>query len=592
MWTLGELALRWRQQIDRLILAASALEAAVVGAAARAFDHMARSATRQRLERIAIVLRLGAPISAREWGASIALGLLGLCIPVAAMQLFDNIVPFGTTFQAAVLLVATIGMAVLEGGLRFARVTFADTMETHREAMRSGDLLARLAAAPLNTTEEDGGPARVARLEAAAERAELRAGRLRRAILDMPFVLIALAAMAWIGGWLALAPLAVLIAVVALFVTSSMALSEAARLRDSHDARSDDFVAECIANIAALKGAAMEPFMTRRMEQLLTSGRDLDRRRFEASDRAEDLEPMLEAATVLAVAALGGIVAMQGSISVGMLAACALLAGRVVAPVARLSAAAQRAVALGTEADVAFEQPGERAIRAETAPGELCVDAEVAGGAERLRLDAPAGTVVAFAGRDGARLSAALRTLSGLDAPSDGEVRFAGVAMADYRAAHPGAVTFVSPQSELVTGTILENLTMFGHGGSREAALEACDLLGLRPEIDRLPRKLDTMVGDGDADGLSASLTHRIAIARAIALGPRVLLLDEPQSLLDVSADRALVAGLAALRGRMTVIMATSRPSYLELADQAFALDGGKMVAMMPPSRARRAGAA
>ena len=182
--------------------------------------------------------------------------------------------------------------------------------------------------------------------------------------------------------------------------------------------------------------------------------------------------------------------------------------------------------------------------------------------------------------------------LSGLDAPSAGEVCFAGVAIADYRAAHPGAVTFVSPQSELVTGTILENLTMFGHGGSLESALEACDLLGLRPEIDRLPRKLDTMVGDGDADGLSASLTHRIAIARAIALGPRVLLLEEPQSLLDIAADHALVAGLAALRGRMTIIMATSRPSYLDLADQAYALDGEKVITLTSPSRARRAGVA
>ncbi|KAF0169947.1 MAG: ATP-binding cassette subfamily C [Caulobacteraceae bacterium] len=351
-------------------------------------------------------------------------------------------------------------------------------------------------------------------------------------------------------------------------------------------------MAECIANIAALKGAAMEPFMTRRMEQLLISGRDLEQRRFQASDRAEDLEPMLEAATVLAVAAVGGIVAMQGSISVGVLAACALLAGRVVAPMARLSAAAQRAVALGTEADVAFEPPGERAIRAETAPGELRVDAEIAGGSARLRFEAPAGAMVAFAGRDGARLSAVLRTLCGLDLPREGEVRFAGVAMSEYRAAHPGAVTYVSPQSELVTGTIFENLTMFGHGGSRESAFEACDLLGLRPEIDRLPRKLDTMVGDGDADGLSASLAHRIAVARAIALAPRVLLLDEPQSLLDVAADRAMVAGLAALKGRMTVIMATSRPSYLDLADQAYALDGDTMIAMTPPRRARSAGAA
>lgn len=564
----------------------------MIGACARLFDRWARSAIRQRFERIGIVLRLGAPISGREWGASIVLGLLGLAVPAAAMLLFDNVLAFGGGVEAAALLVAAIGLVVVEGGLRFARVTFGDTSELHREALRSGALLARLAASPFNITDEDGAPARVARLEAAAEQAELRAGRLRRAILDIPFVAISLVALVWIGGWLALAPVAVLCAVGLLFATSSMALSEAARLRDAHDARSDDFIAECITNIAALQGAAMEPFLTRRMDQLLTSGRDLDQKRFHASDRAEDLEPMLEAATVFAVAVVGGIVALKGDLSIGVLAACALLAGRVVAPAARLSAAAQRAVALGAENDVAFEAPDERVVRAETQVADIEVKAQLSGGLERVSFSAPAGAMVAFVGRDGTRTSAMLRMIAGIDAPEQGDVRFAGVSMADYRAAHPGAVAMVSPHSELVTGTVLENLTMFGHGGPEAAALAACDILGLRPEIDRLPRKLDTMVGDGDADGVSTSLAHRIAIARAIAMTPRVLLLDEPQSQLDPKADRALLAGLASLKGKMTIILAVSRPSYLELADQVFALDGRRVVRLHAFTDQKRAGAA
>lgn len=592
MYDLAKPVLHARRVIHHVIHVASVLEAKAVSACARLFDRWARSTARQRFERIAIVMRLGAPISPREWSASLVLGLFGLVVPAAAMLLFDNVLAFGGGVEAAALLVAAIGLVVVEAGLRFARVTFADTTELHRESLRSGALLARLASTAFDPREEDGAPARVARLEAAAEQAELRAGRLRRAMLDMPFVVIALAALVWIGGWLALAPIVMIAGVIAQFATSSMALSEAARLRDAHDARSDDFVAECIANIAALKGAAMEPFMTRRMEQLLASGRDLDSRHFNASDRAEDLEPMLEAATVFAVTAIGGLVAAQGGISIGVLAACALLAGRIVAPIARLSASAQRAVALGAEGDVAFEAPDERVVRAETQVADLRVDAELMDGMERIVFEAPAGAMIAFAGRDGARLSAALRTIGGIDRPAEGRVRFAGVEMADYRAAHPGAVAMVSPHSELVTGTVRENLTMFGHGGPEAAALAACDILGLRPEIDRLPRKLDTMVGDGDADGLSASLAHRLAIARALAMTPRVLLLDEPQSQLDAAADRALIAALGALKGKMTIIIATSRPSYLELADQVFALDGRRVTPLSAFAPQKRAGAA
>ena len=568
--------MRWRGLIDRLAACVSRGEARATAFVALIIDGFSRSAMCARALNVLRSFRLEVRPAPAEWAASMALGVLGLATPLAAYLVFDRVVPLADASDGAwalsLLMLGAGAFVLAEAGLRFARVRFADRAQTHREALRAGKAIARRAAAPLDCAVEDGAPARIARLEAAAEFVELQTGGLRRAVLDLPVAIVAFAATVWIGGWLALAPLAMLVAVLILFAVSSATAAEAARTRDAHDARGDDFIAECAAHLAVLKGAAMEPFMMRRMDQLLASGRELDWRRMRSADRAEDLQSLLVTATVLAVAGLGGVAALQGGMGVGALVACVLLAASIVGPVVRIAAAAQRAAALGPQGDVEEQEHAAPVIRAATAPGALRVDVTVQDGLERLRFDAAFGATIAFTGRDGAAMSSVLRALAGLDAPMDGAITFAGVAVRAYREAHPGAVALVSPRAALLTGTIMENLTLFGQGATEAEALAACNALGLRPEIERLQRKLETPVGDGLADGLSASLAHLLCLARAIALSPRILLLDEPQARLDPAADRALMAALGSLRGRMTIVIATSRPSYLSLADRTFAI--------------------
>lgn len=589
--------MRVQAWIERSRTVASLWEARVLRLTASWVDAVSRSTVRVRVMRTLRALRLEARPSRGEWGASVLVGVLGLATPLAAWVVFDRIgAARGDNFTMALVMLAALAAVVAEAGVRYARVHLADRAERARETVRAARALAALAASPLDGAVEDGAPARTARLEAAAAFIELRTGGLRRAVLDMPYALIAIAAIAWIGQWVVLAPLALVAAVVVLFVGSSPYVADAARARDSHDARGDDFIAECIAHLDVIKGAAMEPFFARRMDQLLASGRDHEWRRIRASDRAEDLSSLLEAATALAVAAIGGVMALSGAISVGALVACIILAAGAVRPVVRIAAAAQRAAALGPERELEEVTPAAPALRAAAAPATLCVDARVRGVAAPIRFEAPAGAIVAFTGRDGAAMSAVLRAIAGLDAPEAGSVLFAGAPSQQYRAAHPGSITLVTPRAALLSGTVMENLTLFGQGAGEAQAFAACDVVGLRPDIDRLPRQLDTIVGDSASGDVAGALAHRICIARAIALAPRLLLLDEPQSMLDGAADRQLLTGLASLRGRMTIIIASSRPTYLALADHAYTLDEDRFAllaaAPSPANAARRAGLA
>lgn len=571
---------------DLAMQGASAIEHGLTRLAVLLTDGVAASSARVRLADTFSAFTLRTPPSGAEWAVAIASALLGLATPLAVYLAFDKGIlsadaAAGARFVAGCIVVAMVA-ACAEAGLRILRAATADRIARHRQAILSARDVARMVAESPSSARDGSAPGRVARLEAVAQFDDLEAGALRRAVLDTPAILVSLVAVAWIGGWVALAPLTLVLAMIVLFAGGGGGAPQLVRVRDAHDARSDDFVAECAVHLHAIKAGALEPFMARRMESLLVSGRQLERRLAGSGLQADDMRTLVEAASVLAVGALGGLAALRGEIEVGALAACALLAVGIVRPATRMASAAQRSRLLQPEAVQDEMQASRIALRAANAPGVLQVDATMSPGETPVQFTAPFGSVVAVTARDGDRMSAVMRVLAGLAAPDSGAVLLGGAAVHDYRLAHGGAIALVSHRATLFSGTILENLTWFGHGATEADALAACDVLGLRREIDRLPRKLETQVGRGAADCISDSLTHRLCIARAIALSPRVLLLDEPQARLDAQADRALIAGLAALKGRMTVIMSTSRPSYQALADMVFVLDEGRFAPVGP----------
>jgi ABC-type multidrug transport system fused ATPase/permease subunit len=81
---------------------------------------------------------------------------------------------------------------------------------------------------------------------------------------------------------------------------------------------------------------------------------------------------------------------------------------------------------------------------------------------------------------------------------------------------------------------------------------------------------------------LPAGLVQRIAIARAIARRPAVLILDEANGALDMASDQLLASGLQRLKGFTTTVIITNRPSFAAIADETWRLEAGKLE-LLPP---------
>ena len=99
-------------------------------------------------------------------------------------------------------------------------------------------------------------------------------------------------------------------------------------------------------------------------------------------------------------------------------------------------------------------------------------------------------------------------------------------------------------------------------------------LLGLEATINLLPDGYETVLGRGIGDDLPMSIAQQVNIVRALTTRPRVLALDEANMVLDAIAEPALLRALKSLRGHLTVIVVTHRPSLLALCDRVMIVEG------------------
>ena len=193
-----------------------------------------------------------------------------------------------------------------------------------------------------------------------------------------------------------------------------------------------------------------------------------------------------------------------------------------------------------------------------------------------LELDVPAGTITAVMGPNGSGKTTLLRCLAGLEAIEAGRISLAGRVVD-----HPAEAIWVPPEQRRV-GYAYQDVRLFGHLSAVEnvAFGPRCRGAGRAAARRRASAALDavgmTAFGRAKPARLSGGQSQRVGLARALAVGPEVLLLDEPFSATD--ADVRPLLRREVRDAGATVVVVTHDPADAEdLADELLVLEAGRI---------------
>ncbi|UOM34107.1 ABC transporter transmembrane domain-containing protein [Acuticoccus sp. I52.16.1] len=522
---------------------------------------------------------------------TMALNVLGLSVPLAASLVFNRVIgnPGSTTLP--IIVVCGLIIALAEGVLRLGRASMLTHSHAGFACALTHKVLTHVVSSDLGA-ERSSSSRSLEQLSAIHQLSERHSGQILVGIVELFFLPLVIGVIFYISftaGLLVMGSLALIGSVtLAYAVRMKTLVARAQRL----DEERYDFLFGTLSALHSIKAMGIEDKITRLYEVVQARVARGNFQLAKTTDRLLNIAPLASQTMVAIMLVFGAVAVGAGEITMGSVTALVLLAGRVMAPLQHgcfIFAQLSDVEAARETVDGVLARPrialGDHTGLVDNV-GHLTLEGVSYGPRARpLVADADLtlepGEVLAVSGSN-EESTALLRLMGGIVAPSEGEVRLNTIAPTRYpQRLLNRCVGYVPPNGALFRGTIRDNITRFGEVSVNEA-LSVAALLEIDTLIKELPRGLDTPVSGGPGEFLSPGLIKQLAIVRALAPRPKLILLDRAGRSLDKDAYEKLHRFLGMIRGQATLVIATGDENLVGLATKRCRVVDGRLSFLAP----------
>jgi ABC-type multidrug transport system fused ATPase/permease subunit len=351
-------------------------------------------------------------------------------------------------------------------------------------------------------------------------------------------------------------------------------------------------LAEDIAGIRAVQSFTREPARRRNFEDVNSHYRAANQQTVINNGLYFPFVDFLSAAATAVVLGYGGYLLSEGEVSVGTLFAFVLYVSNFFDPVQQLSqlyntflaavAALDKIMDVMDEEPEVRDRPGAQTLG--QIDGHVVLDGLRFGygdGPEVLHgidLDVPAGTTVALVGHTGAGKSTIAKLLARFYDPREGSITVDGTDLRDVTQESLRCQLGIVPQEGfLFAGSVRDNIAFGRPDATNEQIVAAASAVGAHEFVMRLEDGYETDVQERGSR-LSLGQRQLVAFARALLADPRILILDEATSSVDIGTERKIETALRTLLAGRTAFVIAHRLSTIRGADLIVVLEHGRIV--------------
>ena len=525
--------------------------------------------------------------------AAVLINVFALAMPLFSMNVYDRVVPNNAVETLWVLAIGISLVLIFNFVLTTTRAYVVDAASKRVDVQLSAQIMERVLDLRMESRPASVGSF-AANLRSFESVRDFIASASLTTLVDLPFVLLFLVAIAWVSPWMLIPPV-VAIAAILLVSFWAQARMESLTLKTFQaSSQRNALLVESLTNLEAVKTLNAQSGVQRLWESstqyIAYMGGKI---KFISSGTVNFVQTLQQLVTI-AVVVIGVYQVQDSALSMGGIIAASMIAGRCLAPfgqVAGLMMQFHNARTSLNSIDNYMKMPVEHEAEREfvsrpdlrgaiefrnvsfSYPGSE--QASLSGVSFSLR----PGERVGIIGRIGSGKTTLEKLVLGLYQPSEGSVLIDGM---DVRQIDPvdlrRAIGHVPQDPMLFYGSLKHNLLVGAPFADETDMLHAARIAGVDDFAARNPKGYDMLVGER-GESLSGGQRQSIAVARALINDPAILLLDEPSSNLDNQSEAQLKRRLEEASQGKTILLVTHRTALLTLVDRLIVIDGGRIVA-------------
>ena len=528
--------------------------------------------------------------------ASLVINILSIFSSLFTMNVYDRVIPNQAHETLWALAIGVFIAYIFDILLRTLRSYFVDTANKRGDNEISAMLFERVMGLRLEHRPASSGSMANTLKEFDSLRDFFTSATLL-SVVDLPFVLIFILVIGWIGGSLFLVPLLAIPLIIFSGLIFQPALERAMNLNLTEASQKHGLLIESISNMETIKSLSTEGFFQNKWESILEASSASSFRSKFLATMIVNMTSFIQQVAYILIIIIGVYLIEKNALTMGGLVACSILASRAMAPLAQISSllirfqtASHALRNLNTLIATEQERPSNKKFLHRAAfDGGIQFDkvtfnypGQGAHSLDSISFDIKPGDKVAILGRVGSGKTTLLKLILGLYRPQSGSILIDGI---DQNQIDPidlrSNMGYVDQDAKLFYGTLRDNIAIVKPDANDAMILEVAKIAGVEEFAKTHPLGYEMRVGEG-GHGLSGGQRQAITIARALLLNPQIILMDEPTSGMDTVAESHFIKNMNIFLKQRTLLFVTHKSSMMTMVDKIILMDAGKIVAFGP----------